>query len=318
MSVLAIFLAVFLFASPAYAVLTDAENASLHRFRGGWTSVSRAMFALSTALKNGRTDVGQVALALTRTHSRASQTWGLVFVGIEASNNPNEREVLRQMTRTELVAVGWDRLDRALWRLGQARDSAKALELDGVVVQIDRAFEKFNSTDRTLSYSNPFPDSYPQIIGPHGDYDAALRGLWLSVWYMTGVQSTVADIYRGKPVSPEGIKALQAALIQGRDMTGAVVSSMCNLVNCYQNEFNKQFFVIIGALKPLTIKVPLKFSGILRAFTKWNPSHGRFHPFVLQKLIDAWRTADAAIWNAMKFGDCTKTGQPKLCAGFGG
>ena len=101
-------------------------------------------------------------------------------------------------------------------------------------------------------------------------------------------------------------------------MTGAVILSMCNLANCFQNEFNKHFFVVIGALKPLTISVPSKFSAMLRVFFKWNPDHGRFHPFVIGKLIDSWQRVDAAIWNIMKFGDCEKTGDPELCAGFGG
>lgn len=309
-----------LIAFPAHAALTDAENASMHHFRKGWNLVGKAMVALSNSVGNGENlnEAGEVARALARTHRFASQVWGNVFIGIIASNNKKEIAARKTWTRSQNVELSWEIFDRALGFLSAAKREVAALGLDGVVTQLDRAKAKFDLVDLTLEYADPLPPDHPQIIGPHGDYDAALKGMWLSVWYATGVQVAVAEIYASQPVTGESINTLRTFLTRGRDLTGAIILSTCNLVNCFQNDLKTQFFVVVGALKPLTVKAPSKFTAMMFSLLRWNPDDPKFFG-ASRKLVDAWRTLDArAVWNIMKFGDCEKTSEPALCAGFGG
>ena len=64
-------------------------------------------------------------------------------------------------------------------------------EMSHVVSLQQEAVSLINSFDRTLTFENPFPENYPRVIGPHGDYD-----LTQDAWYglATYLEESMLDI----------------------------------------------------------------------------------------------------------------------------
>jgi hypothetical protein len=137
-------------------------------------------------------------------------------------------------------------------RLGRAIELPRAwAQLDGVirtlqdsVMRLKRtpefvsASEDFNATiailqsiDRTLPYAEPFPVSYPRIVGPHGDYDKAQANVALSVKYLIESCSKMLGTFL-RPDWPNTAKANRS---YGRIVANLVKSLvMWNRVMCLQ------------------------------------------------------------------------------------
>ena len=98
--------------------------------------------------------------------------------------------------RSYFITYAWWRMDRAAWMLQDARRTFAAIQAsttDPVLrdaarrvgdIWLAQALTAMQRVDRTLAYAAPNPTSFPQVVGPHGDYAAAQWKMWRSQWYL--------------------------------------------------------------------------------------------------------------------------------------
>ena len=90
---------------------------------------------------------------------------------------------------------------------------------------IQQAITLLSSIDRTLPYASPFPEDYPAVIGPHGNYDLAQAAAALSRKYIIEAVTSVAQFmfsYPNSSIWPVNANPMMGTMMKGTAATQAL------------------------------------------------------------------------------------------------
>ena len=329
--ILSLLLLLLLLATPSWAALTNAERISLDKYKYALLQAKKAQINLSHALNEGGIpdklvgDIAKVAHLLGDGWRFGIQGFLLVYFDIPATKNNVIKKRLEQGTRGARWRFGWDMMSEAIKSFVQARTIMKKVLLEKSTFRLRNveshtfwAFANLRAVDKTQPLASPHHESWPQIIGPHGDFNQAVyNGLFFSMWYSQSAVKSAADVYADERGSDKARKNLADAIIFGQMIYWSALEAVYTFGNGAENERDSQFFAVVGALKPLTIRSPLAFRSMIKNVVRRWIDHPKY-VVMLEKMIDSWQHMDVGVWGAIIFPDCTLTSRPDLCVGFGG
>jgi len=230
------------------------------------------------------------------------------------------------LSRAERLMQAWWRIDRAIWYVQNAQKTlrtAKALNSDAQYqdwirradqVSLANAINNLRAIDRTLAYLDPNPPSFPQIVGPHGDFESAEWGLWVSQRYAQSALYEMASIYLATPLTGRSGDAFRRVL----DATDTVVGAMVLLAGVTwtaEQASDSAFFRTLDGLQALTDRtlLPSMWAQAIADLRSWtaSPSHSE----LVRRITEAWVNSDHAAWSLMVFLDCSKLQHPQGCGG---
>jgi hypothetical protein len=261
-------------------------------------------------------------------------------------------------TRESAVAFAFYRLDRARWICASPQDHLIAVQKrraknpllvdhlrrarESLNVALDYANpEGRNPIRRDLDYADPHPPSFPNTIGPHGDWQEQLNELGTSMGYAA---DGIADLSAALGVAPgckgsintkaifETIHRLQllsdaeARVIglhlgvyyfaeereQDEQLSEQVIAA-CKAANRPTNcdQFTPPFFRLLRQSKMLTEQ---RDGGVAETFhfanaflrdaiqsARCNPAAQGALLNAMVRLTDAWRHMDFGVWQAITF-----------------
>ena len=325
-----IVLAFLLAAAPSWAALTHTERISLDKYKHALLQAKKAQINLSHALNEGGIphtlvgDIAEVAHRLADGWRFGIQGFLLVYFDIPATKNNALKKQLEQGTRAARLRFGWSMMaeadksfDRAKLIIRKVLLEKSTFRLRNVERNTFWALGNLRAVDKTPPFASPYHESWPQIIGPHGAFNQAVyNGLFFSMWYSQSAVKSAADVYADEQGSDKARKNLADAIIFGQMIYWSALEAVYTFGNGAENERDSQFFAVVGALKPLTIRSPLAFRSMIKNVVRRWIDHPKYI-VMLEKMIDSWQHMDVGIWGAIIFLDCMLTSRPDLCAGFG-
>jgi len=330
--------------SGASAEFTPDEARSLLQLRTATLNLSTgARDYLSLLMNTATTDetrpVLGTAMRYALTASReANVALGLLLNVITEQVATPQYENLAGLSRAERVSLAWWRCDRATMNLEGARQTLAAARRFN---RNDRAYQdairratdiwflygltELQGVDRTLTYANPNPRSFPQIVGPHGDFATAQWMLWRSQHYAHDAMDDMIAAYLGTRLqSYAGSADIFRRLLLGSDIDVDAMLLVAGVTWTDQQVKQGPFFRTLDVLQALTDEEELPKRWMeavttLRDF--WLPAMSA-GPGVAQSVrgalvraVDAWKHSDNAAWRLMIFLDCAKLKNPQGCGG---
>ena len=292
----------------AEAELTAQEKANLVHLRNASRSISPSLqdYILPYRLD---TDVKPAALAVVRASREVTLELALLLDVITEQHQTPLYDELAAKTREERVQIAWWRGDRAVAMLRDAQNTLLAAEsaaqeprkkdflFRARTIWIEGAIHHLGKVNRTLTYAQPDPATFPQVIGPHGDYENYMWKVWRSQHYAhDAMESELGTTLRMQ--SAKNILVDAMLLVAG--------------VTWNQDQATKSmFFRVIDALELLTDGdvnngLPPRFQ---QAIAIANTKAAR------AQIADAWKHSDDAVWRLMIFLDCSKLHNPQGCGG---
>jgi hypothetical protein len=193
------FAAALICAFPARAELTDQEKAEVLKIVLAARKAEAGIVKLAAYIKSNPTGgdfVNKTILygAINPAINVMFQTrTGLTHLLWVYENFANERT-----TREADLAKAWPQLDYAASIYRQSAARARTVpQFVSAALDFEAAANLLSSIDRTLPYAEPFPPSYPNIIGPHGDYDTSQASIAHATKYLEHFMSrTVNQLVR--------------------------------------------------------------------------------------------------------------------------
>jgi hypothetical protein len=180
------------------------------------------------------------------------------------------------------------------------------------------AISDFNAVDRTLAYANPNPRSFPQIVGPHGDFESAQWALWRSQHYAHDAMDGIVAAYLGPKLnSYVGSAEVIRRLLLSRDITIDAMILLAGVTWTDQQVKEGDFFRTRDVLQD---ELPKRWMEAMTALeTFWLPAMAagpvtaQYVRGALIRIADSWKHADSAAWRLMVFTDCAKLKNPQGC-----
>jgi hypothetical protein len=232
------------------------------------------------------------------------------------------------LSRTERLAHAWWRIDRAIWYVENAQKTlrtARGLNSNAQYQELIRradqvtfagALKHFHAIDRALAYSDPNPPSFPQVVGPHGDFESAEWDLFISQRYAQSALTDMASTYLAMALPLPGRSG--DAFRRIFDATDTVVGAMVLLAGVTwtaEQAGDTPFFRALDVLQALTDRalLPTMWAQAIADLRSWpdTPSYD----VIVHRITEAWVNSDHAAWSLMVFLDCAKLKNPKGCGG---
>lgn len=330
--------------SRAGAELTADEARSLLHLRAATLSVSTGLrdyvaLLMNTATTEQTRPLLGAAMREALTASReANMAVGLLLNVITEQVATPQHASLAALPRVERVALAWWRCDRAIMYVQSARrtlagakrfNQSDAAYQDALRRTIDiwlyNALTELELVDRTLAYTNPNPRAFPQIVGPHGDFEGAQWMLWRSQHYAHDAMDDMIAAYLGTRLSAyAGSADIFRRLLLATDIDVDAMVLLAGVTWTDEQAQQGAFFRTLDVLQALTDEEELpkrwmEAVATLRDF--WLPAMsagGGVAQSVrraLVRAVDAWKHADGAAWRLMIFLDCSKLKNPQGCGG---
>lgn len=292
----------------AEAELTAQEKANLVHLRNASRTISPALqdYILPYRLD---ADVKPAALALVRASREVTLEIALLLDVITEQRHTQLFDVLAAKTREERVQLAWWRGERAVAMLRDAQTlllpaeeaatdpKKKDYMFRARTIWVEGAINHLEKVNTTLAYASPDPAAFPQIIGPHGDYENFMWKIWRSQHYAHDAMETELGTTL-RMQSAKNILMDAMLLIAG--------------VTWNQEQVTKRmFFRVVDVIEMLTDGdvnngLPPRFQ---QAINGANTKAAR------AQIADAWKHADDAVWRLMIFLDCSKLKNPEGCGG---
>lgn len=300
--------ALLLVCRPANAEFTNQEKANLVHLRNANRTISPALqdYILPYRLD---ADVKPAALAVVTASREVTLEIGLLLNVITEQHLTPLYDALAAKTREERVQLAWWHGDRAVMFLRDAQNKlleaetattdprkkdfmfrARSIWVEGAITHLDRV-------NRTLAYADPLPASFPQVIGPHGDYEMYMWKLWRSQHYahdaMRTELGTTLRMQSAKNIIIDAM-LLVAGVTWNPDQAG-----------------KSMFFRVIDVIEMLSgdnvdKNLPPRF---MQAISGVQTLAARI------QIADAWKHSDDAVWRLMIFINCDKLQHPEGCGG---
>jgi len=312
----------------ACAELSTAEKKQLQSLHQAAGYVEQSYWALGDLLRR-TTPANRPAVANVWGRLRASSDSINLAIALLVHGNPYQG-----WQATDLEASGvptwvrraWQSLDIAYGNLVALAFSdlpvSGLANTDGIRDRAWWAAQTISRVDRTLTFGNPWPRNYPQVIGPHGDWRAAVNRLGLSV---SGFQElhgqAIAAYATDRPLDDYSAFSGIPALIGAVQLRSRMVLLNLALIplspqQCAENAFHLVARTL-GLLLDDTSHDPggspyffeNGFEALLKVYSdnaSTRPDFTRaFHRFfiVLQRM---WRLQNGAAWSALTFPDPAK------------
>ena len=190
-----------LLATPAVAQFTPQENAELTELVESGVIVGQVVTSFGTGLRGG-SDANYVQWKAVQDKLRIAANDCIEAMtamgGCGTGPNGPFASAARCVdpVRANYVTLAFDNIDACVTQLVAARAAFVTLSTivpsqAPAVSKIDQAVAKLSSIDRTLAYEDPWPNSEPAIIGPHGDVRLAQysHGVFGGIYFQ--------DVWRG-------------------------------------------------------------------------------------------------------------------------
>jgi hypothetical protein len=238
--------------------------------------------------------------------------------------------------RSYFITYAWWRMDRAAWMLQDARRIFAAIQAstsDPVLrdaarrvsaISLAQALAAMQRVDRTLAYAAPNPTSFPQVVGPHGDYAGAQWKMWRSQWYLHDALDNWLGAYTAETLPSYvglGEPARRLLLVNDILLNGMTLLAGATWTSDQVTEGG--FFRALDVLDWLTSQeyAPKHWMETMSGVIVWvDASSG--HPGIranvkgmMQRVVDGWKHSDEAAWRLMTFLDCAKLRNPVGCGG---
>jgi len=238
--------------------------------------------------------------------------------------------------RSYYVTYAWWRMDRVAWMLEHTRNIFAAIEASATdpVLQdaagrvsriwIPQALVSMQQVDRGLAYAAPNPTSFPQVVGPHGDYAGSQYRLWRAQFYLHDVLDTWLAAYTAEALpSYVGLGEPAKRLLQVNDILIDGMTLLAGVTWTSDQVAEGAFFRTLDVLDWLTNRdhAPKHWMEAMSGVTLWveagssNPGIRSQVRAIMVRLVDAWKNADDAAWRLMIFLDCSKLRNPTGCGG---
>jgi len=258
---------------------------------------------------------------------------------ITAQAGTSQYTMWQAQPRSYFVTYAWWRMDRATWMLQNARRTFSAIQAaassDPVLydaarrvtdIWLGQALATMQKVDRTLAYAEPNPVSFPQVVGPHGDYAGTQWRLWRSQWYLhDGLDEWLAAYTAEALPSYVGLGEPAKRLLQANDIVLDGMTLLGGVTWTDDQATEGPFFRTLDVLDWLTNRdyAPKHWMESMYGVAGWlEASSGRTGvrthiKGLMIRVTDAWKHADDAAWHLMIFLDCSKLRNPVGCGGRG-
>jgi len=322
---LVVALALLFSMSPAHAAFTAAEQSSIQQLVNSSNEARLAIQNIGNAILAG---------ANSSNASILSRTYVDMSLGMKAMNNAlawliegsptlGNMNTVVGLARATKVANAWSEINQASYRMqtvisgvngalaaGPTNSTYVSL-LNNAKFNLTNAVAFLNLVNRSLAYQNPYTNSFPNVIGPHGDY------LPMMHWFFRANNYILESFYEmgvaNKILTANGKAAYREVSQRGGDITYQLFQQMWGFATL-SGTIKQDFFKVVGFLGPLTDVAPTDYHETIGTLLSW----GQASPFLLSRFTDSWRNIDRAVWQLMRFPNCQNTSDPTSCAGFGG
>ena len=262
-----------------------------------------------------------------------------LFNVITAQTNTSQHAMWEDQPRSYFVTYAWWRMDRATWMLQNARKTFAAIQAsasgDPVLYDAARrvneiwfaqAISAMQQIDRTLAYAMPNPKSFPQVVGPHGDYAGTQWRMWRSQWYLHDALEEWLGAYTAEALpSYVGLGEPAKRLLLVNDILLDGMTLLAGAAWTDDQVTEGTFFRTLDVLDWLTNKdyAPKHWMESMYGVAGWlEASNGRAGirarvKAMMIRVTDAWKHSDDAAWRLMIFLDCAKLRNPVGCGGRG-
>jgi hypothetical protein len=319
--------------STVHAAFTEEEAASILHAREATLSISRgndnlAHMMNTYSMASTRPIFGAAMHQGGMASSEANAAITLLLNTIPAEPGTPGFAALAALSRAERLAQAWSRIDRAIMYSQLARktlSAASRLRSDRPFQDMIRraiegwltAIHHLSSVERGLRYASPNPPSFPQVVGPHGDYAGAQQMLWLAHAY---AQNALMDLAEAYPATNLGTGSGDV-FRRLSDTTDTIVNAMVLLAGVtwtQQQASLSPFFRTLDVLRALTdhARLPAMWRQVIFDLHPWKSSVAlQTAVHQTDRITDAWMHSDGAAWKLMTFPDCSKLRDPQGCGG---
>jgi hypothetical protein len=308
----AVLILALLESSPACAAFTPSEAASVSGVVALVETLDRALNELSFAIRSGQDTkplIRETTLHVKEAVREASLTLALLVdvVPDAAFTAPDPA------TRAVRVKEAWFHLERVGMFSNMALSaSAKAVGENtrrARMTWLPQALTRIGQINRTLSYSNPRPASYPTLIGPHGSYDEVQFFQWRGSWYaLDMLEEGLANF----GVDDEGVDVYtfvnRAAILYDAFANGLAL--MAGIGDPTLSQFWRVNIWIIQFTSYLKTGLPLRYMELQTAVASGSAKWAG----VRIRITDSWRQMDESIAQAQRFPKCSMVKDPEGCA----
>jgi hypothetical protein len=306
--------------SPVAAELTAAEKQVAIEVDGAIRKLEDGILAFAPLM-------GTVAGADRRTQQAASLmlraqgrlTYGLArLIHVNTEQGANA-EILDNWTPAQYVASAWTHIDSGVAML---KDAQQVLPVT-LQPYVTSAVTRLTRLDRTQPFEEPFPLDYPQIIGPHGDWEQAQTRTSIALQLLDTAMIALVDTYRASDIPPTlfprltgivrrnvSLQRLYRHAMLLNSMIPAVPSQDCGLNRFHLIAGNLARYVSMtsgshgphGAAYDLQLAIEDVWPTAIEALVGAPVARGHFEKF-LTLWLRVWRWGDGAAWSMLEFPD---------------
>jgi hypothetical protein len=307
-------------ASPVAAELTPTEKEVAIEIDGAIRALEDGIVAFAPVMAESRAgdrSTQQAATLLLRAQGRL--TYGLARLIHVNTEQAALADTLDTWTPAQYVASAWTRIDAGLGMLRDAQKVAPA----AIQPYLTSAVARLTRLDRTQTFEAPFPIDYPQVVGPHGDWEQAQTRTSIALQSLDTAMTALVETYRASDVSPTVFPYLSGVVKRNvsvqrlyrhamliNSMIPSVPSQDCGLNRFHLIAANLAKYVSMtsgshglhGAPYDLQRGIENLWPAVVEALIAAPVARAQFENFVVWWLR-AWRWGDGAAWSMLEFPD---------------
>lgn len=330
-------------AAPAWAAFTAPEQESILALKEASQKVSAGLrdYAVGPVLDrlpiSSRTALADALRSGFHAQRELNDAHAALLNVITAQVGTQPFAMWQTQPRSYFLTYAWWRLDRAVWMLQDARRIFSAIQASATAdpvlydaarrvadIWLAQALATLQRVDRSLAYAAPNPTSFPQVVGPHGDYGNAQWKMWRSQWYLHDALDHWLGAYTAETLpSYIGLGEPVKRLLQVNDILLDGMTLLAGVAWTPDQVTEGGFFRALDVMDWLTNREygPKHWMEGMFGVALWVEA-GSGHPGIrghvrgmMQRVADAWKHSDDAAWRLMIFLDCAKLRNPVGCGG---
>ena len=300
-------------ASVASAMFTSSEQQQVDTLvRQVVGPLNHALTELSFAIKGSQDPAQMLQTGVTHTKEAVREA-SLVLADLVNVVTGHGFMPPDPAGRAARVNDAWFHLDRVAmfveWAQGNLAKAAGPNTQRAATIWLPEALAGVAAIDRTLSYADPNPPTYPKIIGPHGSFDNVEWELYRAWWYALDM------LEYGIAHSPAARADWYTFVNRSAILYNTYAQTMARMAGVPASS-TSQFFLVLSALGGLT---DFYSQGAAQRYEEiqvaliLSPSAALTS--ALGRVTDSWRHMDAAVWAMLVFPGCDVITHPDGCAG---
>jgi len=327
--------------APVRAELTDEEKAQVKKAHDSLYAAEEGLFytgllARACSLSPARPEVQAALRAYAQGFSRGHRGLALL-VGANPADGA-EGAAIAAWPRAQWVAEAFADFDRTIVAFETARSSlmlAQGLAADACSVPAAAVTDSVNRArmwtgwasdglrqlSRALAYAEPRSAAFPQVVGPHGDWQGTMNLGAFSLRFLTDALGHAAELYDTLELPYPDYNAFYRVALRYVSAQRLIRSTWLNLAmvplnaaECRKNRFR----LVSDSLGRLVSHDSGSHIGVQGAPYEFAVGLGEFQPFFLEQVVsrplarvrwrmfeqrwaDAWRHSDGMAWQVLVF-----------------